>query len=273
MTARIPLPPYPTGWFCIAFAREVGRRPQRVRWLGRTLELRRGPEGITVQALDGRPTPEIRHLHGATLGWFDLHDGSPAYELPEADDTGWTAYASHRWQDLHTHPQETTENSVDVAHFSLVHGYTDVAVERDAEIDGPSLRARYSFTRGAGVLGVDLTTFRAIIDVLALGLGYSFVENHVPVIGLHTRQLVLATPTEAGRLTLRIGGSIRIGPLGGAAALVARDLMMTGFALDVSRDLEIWQTKRYLARPCVVSGDGPIRRYRVWCRQFYPEAA
>ena len=34
-------------------------------------------------------------------------------------------------------------------------------------------------------------------------------------------------------------------------------------------DLEIWEHKAYLARPCLADTDGPIMKFRRWASQFY----
>ena len=47
------------------------------------------------------------------------------------------------------------------------------------------------------------------------------------------------------------------------------------FIREVSRQLEqdivIWEHKRYIERPVLCDGDGPIGLFRKWVRQFYPQ--
>ena len=38
---------------------------------------------------------------------------------------------------------------------------------------------------------------------------------------------------------------------------------------DAQQDFLIWENKRYLARPALARGDGPIGKFRLWARQFY----
>lgn len=40
---------------------------------------------------------------------------------------------------------------------------------------------------------------------------------------------------------------------------------------DVGQDFEVWENKLYLDKPVLAAGDGPLGRYRKYCRQFYPE--
>ncbi len=41
---------------------------------------------------------------------------------------------------------------------------------------------------------------------------------------------------------------------------------------DVLQDVVIWQQKSYRRRPRLCRSDGPIGKYRRYCRQFYPDA-
>ena len=75
------------------------------------------------------------------------------------------------------HPQETTENSVDVEHLESTHGYHDVR-QNDTQIDGPCLKTSFYFKDIRRILRF----FGVEYDVLAVthvwGLGYSLVEFH-----------------------------------------------------------------------------------------------
>jgi hypothetical protein len=41
-------------------------------------------------------------------------------------------------------------------------------------------------------------------------------------------------------------------------------------ARQVEEDSVIWENKKYLERPVLCDGDGPIALYRKWARQFLP---
>jgi hypothetical protein len=41
---------------------------------------------------------------------------------------------------------------------------------------------------------------------------------------------------------------------------------------DVEDELQVLEHKRYLDRPALAAGDGPIMNVRRWCRQFYAAA-
>mmetsp|Transcript_15357 Transcript_15357/g.23354 ORF Transcript_15357/g.23354 Transcript_15357/m.23354 type:complete len:496 (-) Transcript_15357:252-1739(-) len=38
-----------------------------------------------------------------------------------------------------------------------------------------------------------------------------------------------------------------------------------------TNDIEIWENKLHLSKPCLVKGDGPILKVRRWLKQFYPD--
>jgi hypothetical protein len=43
---------------------------------------------------------------------------------------------------------------------------------------------------------------------------------------------------------------------------------------QLNEDIPIWENKRYLERPLLCDGDGPIAEFRRWCLQFYsPQAS
>ena len=56
------------------------------------------------------------------------------------------------------------------------------------------------------------------------------------------------------------------------AAMIAK-----GFVREICRQLDqdkvIWDRQRYLDKPVICDGDGPILRFRQYYRQFYAERA
>ncbi|TNE84717.1 MAG: hypothetical protein EP330_28265 [Deltaproteobacteria bacterium] len=276
MRGRHPLDPYPKGWFAVGFAHEIGGRPVMGRWCGRLLELDRSGGRPFARVLDGGPAVPLVELNGAVLGWFDRDEGVPEWTLPVPDSGGWSAFTGYTFPPIATHPQETSENSVDIAHLSVVHGYDNVETVSEAVADGPTLEATYAFTRKPLPFDPFGEPIRAQFTVWVHGLGYSFVENHVASYGLRTRQLVMCTPIDGGRVELRIAGATHLdhrlpAPLLALGRWGARVGLMRAYIQDVSQDLAIWEHKVYVDPPRMVQGDGPITRYRRWCKQFYAE--
>jgi len=277
-TRHSPLPPFPRGWYALGFSRDVSPGTSHTRtWLGRSLRLRRdAPHGpVHVTAEDAGPRVATVEQQATLFGWFDPSGAGPTFELPALDPKGWSRHATHQFDNLATHPQETSENSVDLAHFTTVHGYDRVDTVVPAHADGPILSATYAFTRHILPGGLSGRTLRAEFRVRAFGLGYSLVETSVTPLKLRIRQLVLATPTVAGRLDLRLALSLQDygpAPLRALAVRLTRWGLMRMYVKDVSADLDIWQHKRYLDPPRLAQGDGPIGLYRRWARQFYVPA-
>ena len=57
-------------------------------------------------------------------------------------------------------------------------------------------------------------------------------------------------------------------PVGGVGAAIIRDIVK-----QLNEDIPIWETKKYLERPVLCDGDGPIAEFRRWCAQFYSPQA
>ena len=53
-------------------------------------------------------------------------------------------------------------------------------------------------------------------------------------------------------------------PKGGVAAAIIRNIIG-----QLDQDVPIWENKSYWDRPLLCDGDGPIGKFRRWCRQFY----
>lgn len=220
----------------------------------------------------------VRERNGVVLVFLGPEGAAPDFEIPEIDRSGWTPWSSHAFE-LTGHPEDIAENSVDVGHFEVVHGYRAVREIQAAEADGARLHARYGFERPAGLFG--RSAVRAEFHVHQWGLGYAFVEVQVIDLGLEVRQLILPQPTEPGRVKLHLALSVkhvarpekvspvlRFVPGEWLARLIAPQALRTLVA-DVGQDVPVWAHKRHLPAPALAEGDGPIGLYRKWARGFY----
>jgi nitrite reductase/ring-hydroxylating ferredoxin subunit len=323
------LPPFPNGWFAVAFSHEL--RPGRllsVPFMGQELIVFRTRSGAisavdpycphlgahfgyggTVEGealrcpfhdfrfdLQGtcvatgygtRPPPKarlrvwpVREVNGVIVVYHDGRGDPPEWEVPQRDAAGWTPLMTRTFT-LRSHPQETTENSVDIGHLRVVHGYHAVEALSELHTDGPYLKAHYTMTRPIHFLGATVQMLRSEFFAHVHGLGYSLVEVSVPAYGLNSRLFVLPTPTDGQHIHLRIALSMK--KLSGARrdfvpfrflpgilldALIPR-FTFEGFAHDVGQDFEVWNNKVYVQPPALAEGDGPIGRYRQWTKQFY----
>lgn len=229
-------------------------------------------------AIKGRlETLPLLDRNGWLLVWGDRDGRAPDFEPPRLETDGWSALDLHEWR-LRSHPQETTENSVDVGHFTAIHGYSAVRSVSPLRVDGAYLTATYGMER-PNLFGRWLPPIRTEFKVHVWGLGYSQVDVSVLNYGFDMRLFVLPQPTDGDDIVLRVamstrdvGARSRLLPSGrlsrGITHLVNRQAG-AGAAADVADDFEIWNHKVYVAPPSLARGDGPIGRYRAYARQFY----
>jgi nitrite reductase/ring-hydroxylating ferredoxin subunit len=211
----------------------------------------------------------VRETHGAVFAWCDADGRQPWFDLPDANYEGWTPIRTHCFSGLRSHPQETTENSIDIGHFAVVHGYENVSMNEPLRLDGARLSVGYHFERRPMFRGGPRVAADFRVDVY--GLGFSFVEVSMPSYGLRTRNLVLPTPIDGECIDLRIGLRLRgaNGPMRAIPAwLMDRavgPIAIATYVNDVRQD--------YVERPPLAEGDGPVPKYRRWAGQFYRDPA
>ena len=82
------------------------------------------------------------------------------------------------------HPQETSENAVDLAHLRYIHGFGAVERVEPVAVDGPHLRSRFNFQSTRSIAKVVKLTFDLSADTHVYGLGYSFVGIREHSIGM-----------------------------------------------------------------------------------------
>jgi nitrite reductase/ring-hydroxylating ferredoxin subunit len=236
-----------------------------------------GVEGHCVATSYGSPPPPrakvaqwlVREQNGLILTWFDETGAGPTWTVPELNDKGWNKIGWRRFR-IPTHPQETTENSVDFGHFTQIHGFTDGSITSPIEIDGPYLTNSYRAWRGVPIPSLPLYKLAVDYAVHVWGLGYSQVDVRVESLRFDVRLWVLPVPIDDEHIDLVLGASTptRLGPLAPLARAIAR------FALcnEVEQDLDVWTYKTYLEQPALAKGDGAVAEYRRYVQQFYPQA-
>jgi nitrite reductase/ring-hydroxylating ferredoxin subunit len=200
--------------------------------------------------------------NGMLMLWHHPRGEPPAFEvpaLPEYGSPGWTPYERFRWT-LRTRSQEVIENSVDRAHFQVVHGTVDVP-RSELALEGPRLRS---------VQRTRLRTPRGAVDGAIESVYYGLTFGWVRFTGICEALLILSfTPVDEEQLDVRFsftldarqsGGDTR----GGVGGALIRDIV--GQWVE---DTPIWENKVYHERPVLCDGDGPIAEYRRWAAQFY----
>ena len=152
---------------------------------------------------------ETREVLGLVFAWWGIGDRPPQWSLPPdpPDPEGWTDFEIWTTR-FPGHPQETTENSVDLAHLRYVHGYDNVNPVGQATVDGPRLESRFDFKRSRTIAKFATLTFDISANTQVFGLGYSYVEVREHSIGLDMRLWVLATPVDGTLIDLSLASQV-----------------------------------------------------------------
>ena len=225
---------------------------------------------------------ETTEICGLIFAWWGVGGRPPQWRLPdEADGPKWSRMLTTTLR-FRGHPQETTENSVDVEHLGYTHGYSDVELA-PMTVDGAHLRTAFDFRAMRRIAGL----FEVVVDISAVvhvhGLGYSFVAFLEEPAGVKSRMWVLATPVDGTHIELTLATQTyeirkpkRFITGLGFLPVSLRHKLRSRIALReerryVMQDVVIWQRKRYQSPPRLCRADGPIGKYRLYCRQFYPE--
>ena len=227
---------------------------------------------------------EIREVLGMVFAWRGINGRPPQWSLPENPPSGadWTELRFQTFR-FPGHPQETTENAVDVAHLRYVHGYGNVSRIGRVRVDGACLEGRFDFKRVQTIAGIMDLVFDVSAFTRVVGLGYSFVEIHERSIPFDMRLWVLATPIDGNVIEVVLAAQVRairkpnrpiVGlrfvPLRMRAKILNRFMMLVQ-KWDFLQDVKIWRRKRYRSRPRLCRSDGEIGIYRRYCRQFYAD--
>jgi nitrite reductase/ring-hydroxylating ferredoxin subunit len=236
--------------------------------------------GSCVYSPSGAPPPaarlgllEVREIQGAVFVWHGPPGQLPWEIEPLGDDSGWH-HLGHTVRRVHNHPQELAENSIDLTHLSALHEFRNVQMVGPPNFDGPRLRVDYTLTQPTPwKSGVDVK-MRIRVD----GLG--FAVNEVETMGFSLRLFGLTTPVGERDTIHYLFVSVRKRGRSLAGRAMWRSIekalgpiILRGMVNQVRQDESVWTHKKYLRRPAIAEGDGPIHAYRRWASQFYPEGA
>jgi hypothetical protein len=152
------------------------------------------------------------------------------------------------------------ENTVDPAHFQVVHGVPEVP-PMDVRVDGHVFR---------GYQGLTFTT------PAGAQAGRVDIENHGGSFGItrfqgvvETLLVIASAPVDDELHETTILFTVR--KPGGDADVAEK--VGRAFIAEVNRqfteDIPIWEHKAYLERPLLCDGDGPIGLVRRYFEQFY----
>lgn len=207
---------------------------------------------------------------GFVFAWHDPSGGEPTFDIPDLDLDGWTDFTVTTIP-IGARVQTVHENGVDTVHFGVVHGFP-LSDPRFAE-NGISFHSEFHFATPNFLREgpPEITTF---FDTDTYGLGYAHSLNTAEAVGLRYRVLLLTTPTTADSIDFTVATTVERPAEGDAIAGVpvdeVADFMHRGAVGGVHQDVPIWEGLRYVERPRLVKGDGPIPRFRHWAAQFEP---
>ncbi len=229
---------------------------------------------------------ETHEVAGLIFAWWGIEGRPSQWSLPDdaTDQEGWSDL---RIQTLRFpgHPQETTENSVDIAHLRYVHGYDNVDRTHPIEVDGPLFVSRWDFRSVRKIAGIARLTLNLSAHTRIFGFGYSLVQVREHTIPMDMRLWILATPVDGRLIDMSLVSQVRVEPktrrfIAGAGFLphrlrahVVNRFLSPMQKMDVLQDVVIWRRKQYRARPRLNRADGEITMFRDYCAQFYPDAA
>jgi hypothetical protein len=193
------------------------------------------------------------------LLWFHPEYGEPTFRIPSLPEMASPAWRPSRrfTYRVRTNLCELNENIFDTAHFMQVHGYLDLPA---AEItwNGPVVDVVHR-TRGR-LFG---RTMDAVVRNEVYGAGYQVVrvDTEINFIIVTTK-----TPLDAERVEERFAITLRK-TFPGLDRILERWLVARVDG-DARRDHRIFENKRYLPRPLLADGDGPVHKFRRWYAQF-----
>lgn len=205
----------------------------------------------------------VMERNGMIFVWHDPERGEPEYEIPVIPEYGtasWTVW-HHSMLEVRTHPSAIVENVADTAHFVPVHG---THVEKFETVyeghTATQLNSGFAYPLGGGK---DTYTIRATYHGPAYQVSHMQANLNGVLVNAHT-------PVDADHLHLRFG--VMIEKREDDKTRMYADAFVSNLRDGFLQDVRIWETKRYLDRPALCEGDGPIMRVRKWYRQFYQGA-
>ena len=211
----------------------------------------------------------VLERNGMIFVWGGEDAVEPFFEipaLPEWSDPGWTdRWMRFEWT-VATHPQEISENGVDSPHLHTVHLMEPVE-DYQLSFEGPA----YLWSIG---VSKEFQTLPEFSDGFTMkgenwGLAYSLIRQRG-----HFNTLVITSFTAVDRehTCIKMAVIAEHGGREGDAFQTELEGYMKEHGRVAEQDFEIWEHKRYEAKPVLCDEDGPIAEHRRWAEQFYPAA-
>ncbi|WP_424102266.1 Rieske 2Fe-2S domain-containing protein [Moorena producens] len=219
----------------------------------------------------------VREVNGLIMMYYSRDQEQPTWEmpqLPEYNSEEWVMLKRISWRNIKTHVQEIGENGSDIAHLTCRHPQAVKDFERGTppEINGPVFTYRtnptYKNKFPIPMINPKLTVSH---EFTCYGLGFLATRVRVNVLGgIWILFDLFPTPIDEEYIELQ--------GIFGVKKIVNR--VITRFIgsdpareaeMAIYQDMPMWENKLYRSTPNLCEGDGPIREYRRWVRQFYSE--
>lgn len=197
------------------------------------------------------------------LTWYHPHGEAPKWDpvgFDEVHSDDWTEYDKHEWI-VYGPVQNMAENGVDAAHFKYIHG-TDSFPDYDIEFEGHSRTAS---------VDAKMPTPKGVVDGTiaygTVGAGQSWTK----FTGISETLMVAGvTPIDQDRTHIRFAftqpKTEAEGPMANLAKAMRREICK-----QLDQDKVVWDRQKYMPKPSICDGDGPILAFRKFFAQFYAE--
>ncbi len=136
------------------------------------------------------PAEEINDF---VFAYCDGTGREPDWHPPTRDEEGWTKTLTHVYS-LKTHPQETSENVIDLSHLSFLHGFEGVSHSGRVEINGPCFKTDFRIDGSCHFPLLRTLRTELEAEVQTWGLGLLFVETVSRALSARTLNWFLSTP-------------------------------------------------------------------------------
>jgi len=232
---------------------------------------------------------ESMEINGQILIWFDAEGRPPQWRPPAIsgiEDGSWTCRGKTQHV-INAHIQEVPENGADVPHLNFLHSPI-IAVGTDLRHTqtgyGPSWAwiqhtwdaswvpgkgdkshvAVLKLDHGISLFGIKLPPLN--FNVVAYQVGPSLVYLTFKSFfgeGAFVQSLLPLGPMEQ-KVTHEVWGEWTL-------PTIMTKFFLLGEAIQVERDVMIWNNKRFNHKPALTKGEGLILQFRRWYSQFYSE--
>ena len=243
---------------------------------GRCVRTLSGPSNTPVE-LKTFPTYESG---GVVFAYWHPDGAEPTWGIPDLSIGDWSKFL-YNSAVIRTHPQETSENGVDISHLPYVHGYEAVEILKPLVVEGPCLQNFFRINRRVGPSKLVSFTLDVDVTVTMRGLGFSMIEPVAQEAGIYVRQLALCTPIDEEHvnfvMAIQTKDIERPNVLIPGLSLLPRRLLnywlrkifFKIYMTDISQDFHIWENKKYLTYPRLGPAEQDILRFRRYCEQFH----